>query len=368
VNKTTLHKQESAFEQSLISIKTTGKINMPVTSSLRSSSTVDSLNKTIRPGLLGKLSSTPGFSAKGNMWQNYDPLFFGANWFKNASLVNHKTQITVFCKNTAELLLQLKNKDDRDLIIFLTGREYVFDAPIKVQTNTLITSSIKSDIHFTMNSSKNPFFLMINAGTKFSMNNVHLDLSKANTPVFITTDTSGNSNHSNISFQNCSFKKLSGTFFSAAKASVTDKMMFSNCTFSYNIGTILNFEAETDKKGLYNVEVLDMNNCTINNHKGQIISMLRSGKDESTMGPSVSFFKNIIKDCNSKDSSALIYLYGIQESNIYSNSFSNANNLSVLMKVEDVVRAVHNVRDNRCIHSGIVIGNKYLESKNNTFK
>ena len=219
-----------------------------------------------------------------------------------------------------------------------------------------------------MNSSKKPFFLMINAGTKFSMNNVHLDLSKANTPVFITTDTSGNSNHSNISFQNCSFNKLLGTFFSAAKSSVTDKMMVSNCTFSQNNGTILNLDAETDKKGLYNVEVLSMNNCTINNHQGQIISMLRSGKDESTMGPSVSFFKNIVKDCNSKDSSALIYLYGIQESNIYANSFSNANKLSVLMKMEDVVRAVHIVRDNRCINSGIVIGNKYLESKNNIFK
>ena len=65
-----------------------------------------------------------------------------------------------------------------------------------------------------------------------------------------------------------------------------------NCSFINNVGDVFKFIEETDNKGYYGVEKLKITNCTFTGNKGQILGMLRSGRDESTMGPLLIFSNN----------------------------------------------------------------------------
>ncbi len=86
---------------------------------------------------------------------------------------------------------------------------------------------------------------------------------------------------------------------------------------------LFNFSHELDKKGYYNVEKFFIDNNSITELKGQILATQRTGNDESTMGPNLSFSNNKLTDCKSDE--PLIHLYGTQVSSIANNSFTNYN-------------------------------------------
>jgi poly(beta-D-mannuronate) lyase len=128
-------------------------------------------------------------------------------------------------------------------------------------------------------------------------------------------------------------------------------------------GTLFNFSNETDKKGYYNVEKINFINNSFRNNNGQLLTMLRGGNDESTMGPLLTFSQNTISNCNSGE--PLIYLYGTQYSTIEKNTFTGSNKNATLIKYEDAVRAMHVLQNNRRVNSGETIKNKYVSDKNN---
>lgn len=117
---------------------------------------------------------------------------------------------------------------------------------------------------------------------------------------------------------------------------------------------------ETDKKGYYNTEQLTITGCTVTRYSGQILSILRGGNDESTMGPMLVFNKNKFIDCTTDHEAALIHLFGVQYSVIEKNSFLRCNPEKKLIQYEYKVKAVHHFRKNKLAESGRVITNQFV--------
>jgi len=127
---------------------------------------------------------------------------------------------------------------------------------------------------------------------------------------------------------------------------------------------VFKFIEETDNKGYYGVEKLKITNCIFTGNKGQILGMLRSGRDESTMGPLLIFSNNNLNNCTTENNRGLINLYGVQRSFIEKNSFTNCNEGKTLIQYEDMVRSVHFLRKNSLSKSGVLLTNKFVQTEN----
>ncbi|MBS1497179.1 MAG: hypothetical protein JSU03_00100 [Bacteroidetes bacterium] len=280
----------------------------------------------------------------------------GAKWFKYP--VISKVNKTVSCMNVSEVESQISNNKNGRLTINLKGKTYEFEKALNLSGNITFTSSNKTPVKFIF--SNNNYLFQIKAGAAVSFKNIGIELSEVNN--FITTDTTGSCNHSNIVISNASFSNLNGCFLNAAKYSVTDSIIISNNTFTHCNGKLFNFTNETDKKGLYNVEKLKIVNNKFNDCSGQILAMLRGGNDESTMGPYLIFTNNNISNCNNSDDKPLIHLFGVQRSVITNNDFSNSNPNKIIIQYEDLVRAVHHLYNNKFTGSGSIIKDKFVLS------
>ncbi len=312
---------------------------------------------------LGKnLSSTPGYMSKNALDLKKLKAITGAKWFTYPS--TREAEVNVNCKTAEEVLIQLEKNKNKALTINLTGADYHFTKPLNITTNTKLTSKQQSAIRFSFTPSTASYFLQLIAGNNLVIENLNLDLAKLDATVFLTTDTSGSSNHSNIKILNSRFAGFSGTFFNAAKSNLLDSMIVSKSAFTRMKRTLFNFSNETDKKGYYNVEKINFTNNSFKNNTGQLLTMLRGGNDESTMGPLLTFTSNSISNCNTEN--PLIHLYGTQNSTIEKNTFRGSNKKGTLILFEDMVRASHLLTYNSFINSGEINGNKFLHKANNS--
>ncbi|TMI61494.1 MAG: DUF4957 domain-containing protein [Bacteroidetes bacterium] len=325
----------------------------------------DSL-KTISKERLGSpLSDKPGHASTKRLqetWMNAVSSC-GAKWYnpKNKQVVKQRKKD---CKTAKEIEQLLSENSSAELTINLTGTEYVFSSPLTIINDVSLTSTQKQIIRFS-NSSNSGFFIQLKAGKNLKLTNLNLDLNSVSAGTFITTDTSGSSNHSNLYMNNCVIKNLNGAFFTAAKSAISDSIIINRCTFSNGNGVLFKFDNEIDNKGYYNVEKLKITNSSFKEHKDQLLTMLRGGNDESTMGPHLIFSNNSVSNSNTKTDLALIHLYGTQYSLLEKNSFSNSNIGKSLIVYEDAVRAAHSIRNNSLTNSGKIVTNKYVKEKNN---
>ncbi len=318
----------------------------------------DSLQKMAQERLEHRLTNAIGFSDLSLAKKiQANAAHCGAGWFKAMGNLTRKRTVTANCSSANEIAVTIAKNKGANIIINLTGKNYHFTSPINITTNVEITSGQKGAINF---SSQAAFIIQIIAGNKLALNNLTIDFSAANAKTFITTDTSGSSKHSNFSMSNCNFANYTGTFFTAAKTSVAGSITISGCSFKNGGGTVFNFSNEDDKKGYYNVEKLSITNSTFSNYTGQILTMLRGGNDESTMGPHLIFRNNNINNFHSKNKEPLIVLHGTQVSFIEGNSFSNSNPGKTLLIFEDVVKAAHFFRNNKMDDAGNVVTNNFV--------
>ncbi len=321
---------------------------------------IDSLKEIEKVRLQTILSSRPGLSNATHL-NSIRANATGVKWLNINKINIVKKTNTVNCKSSIELTQILSENNNENLIINLTGTEYNFNTPINISQNVTITSNGKQPIAFTTSISNNDFTIKINAGNSLSLTNLHLDLSGINTNVFITTDTSGSPNHSSFIMSDCGIANTNKIFFKAAKSSVCDSIIVTNCTFSNNKENLFKLDEETDKKGYYNVEKLKLTNCIFNENKAQFLTIVRGGNDESTMGPSLTFSQNKITNCNTENNTPLIDINGVQISFIENNNFSNCNTSKILLQYQDAVKAVHIFKKNVLHNSGEIVTNKFVQ-------
>ena len=285
------------------------------------------------------------------------------NWYSPFVVAPAKKVININCSNAQQINDALANNRDAVVKINLTADSYLFSSPLNIYGDVVLTTMNKKPIRITSDGATSDYFIQIAAGHSLTINNLNLDLRSLTAARFITTDTAGGSGHSNFIITGSEVSDFTGTFYHAAKSTVSDSVVVRSTTFKNNKGILFNFSDETDRKGYYNVEKLRISNNNINNQKGQILTMLRGGNDESTMGPDVLFSNNQIS--NSTADKALINLTGTQKSLLQKNSFTDCNKSTELVRYEDFVRAAHLLQNNSFTRSGTIVQNKFLVMKNN---
>ena len=359
INKEISQQLANGFIKSTFTTKNTGVVDILVPS-LRPVIN-DSLSILSKKRLRYEFPNTSGFGTN-----NFARVYInamkdcGAGWFNNLKPVVKKSTLRFNCKNTRELKTLLSKNYSQPLLINLTGDSYIIDSPISVTGNVTLTSGKKEIKMESLPSHALPFVFEIRGGSTLAFIDLYLELELLglNTKTFITGDLNGSSGHSNFSMMGCEVKKITGMFFDAARSTIFDSIIIRNNSFQSNDGTLFNFSNETDKKGYYNVEQLKIINNHFSNNLGQLLSMLRGGNDESTMGPLLLFKNNRVENCRSGD--PMILLNGTQRSFVENNRFTSTNTNGILIKYEDAVRAEHFIRNNTFVKSGKVVRNKFV--------
>jgi poly(beta-D-mannuronate) lyase len=365
VSKSIKQELPNGYIKDNISLQKLDNIGFPISGNTYIIS--DSIKKAFALRGVLHFSNTAGYSNLSNFKNTYAmvPFTSGARWYKikNTIITN---SYKIDCENAEEVIAAL-NKNSTTAINLISN-EYIFSTPITISNNVIISTAKKTAIKFSSSIPEMGCLIKIKAGCNLSFTNIHFDLASLNTHTFLSTDTSANSNHSNFTMSNCSITSYNGLFFKAAKSSVCDSIIVNNCAFNNNKGTIFYLNEETDRKGYYNVEKIKLTNNTISNNKGQLVTLLRSGNDESTMGPKFIFINNKITNCFTENGEALISNNGVQYSHTENNEFMNCNTGKILIRFEDIVRAKHIFIKNKVENSGEIQTNKFTEMSNNTIQ
>ncbi len=351
----------NGFANGVIEIEQMGNVSIPKPLAKGTFNVSDSIKNMITVALKKPFNLTTGYMAYGNYKEVLENAYTncGASWLKNTK--NKKNVVTVNCKNTEEIENAIEKYKNSTLIINLTNNKYSFLRSISLKENVAFKTNVKSSINFeSQNQLMNIF--QIKGGFNLSINNLNLNLTSLNAKTFIASDTSGSCNHSNFIMQHCTFSNYNGTFFFASKSSLLDSIIVNNCELSKGEGVIFNLYEEDDKKGYYNVEKMKISKSTITSHKGPLLAILRSGKDESTLGPLVEIKDNKFKQMEAGNL-PLILLNGVQQSFIKNNVFDNCNASTKIIEYKDEVRAAHVLSKNILEHSGTVIKNEYVVDK-----
>lgn len=352
---------ERKFVHTKLSITNIDGTMIPVSQNKTKYIVSDSLQKAALERLSEKIALQPSFAnskllqkIKLNAVENC-----GANWFvkKDNGILKSKV---VNCFNAEDLALYLQGKDDEIITINLTGTEYLFTKPLNISGHIIINSLKKNEIKFSFKKPTAKYLFHLNGGGSLNIKNSFLNLTDVGSVTFIITDTSSSSNHTNFKIQNSTISNSKKCFFYAVKSSVCDSIVISKTNFINNNGIIFNLQEEDDKKGYYPVEKIMITHSNFTKLNGQIINLLRSGRDESTMGPKFIFNNNKVVESNTAGSDALITLNGVQFSNIEKNVFEKSNTEKKVIMYKDEVRANHLLKKNTFIISGGVDKNEFV--------
>ena len=259
------------------------------------------------------------------------------------------------CKN-AEALYNYLSKDLPSYQVELTGLSYTFDRPIKLTKNTSIKGN-KKEIDFNSNKTIESVFEM-SADTQLNLLDLTINAKSLNANQLIAADSSGTCINYSLNIENSKIANLNNVaLLNAFRSSYATMINISKSIFTNN-STLFKLIDEQEKKGYYNVEKMNINNCQFENNNGQILGLIRTGNDESTMGPMLQFNSNSFINCNNVKE--LIYLEGVQVSEFTNNNFSNSNHNKTTILYKDIVRAKHVQKNNQFVHSGSIQENKFV--------
>lgn len=352
----------NGFSNAAIANENNQSISIPKTIKIAGFTITDSLQQLAISKLNKPLSLAAGYESKDNFNQVVNNAYMncGAKWYTYSP--SNNTQVNINCSSAQEIASALEKYKNGNITIHLTGDNYSFSNSLPIKENVIFTSDAQNKIKYFKSTANLNFLFEIKGNYSLQLKGVNIDATELQTKTFITSDTSGTSNHSNFALQNCSFNHLNGTLLKTAKSSLLDSILISNCNLLNGSGLLFDLYDENDKKGYYNVEKMKLVNNNITNHYGALLAVLRSGKDESTLGPLVQIMNNkftSVKD----DANSLILLNGVQQSFIENNSFLNCNPSSKTIEYKDEVRAAHVLLKNKMENSGTVIKNEFVVTK-----
>ena len=146
----------------------------------------------------------------------------------------------------------------------------------------------------------------------------------------------------------------------AYKGSFADTISFSETAIDNCINGI-ELAAETNDKGDYNAEFVNIIGCTFDNISQNVINYYRGGYDESTIGGNLLVKNNSFTNCGRNEKSKiLIKTRGIINVNINNNIFSN-NQVKLIALLWGEKNNQHT--DNKIIKSGIIHVDQHLKQK-----
>ncbi len=206
---------------------------------------------------------------------------------------------------------------------YLLTKELVITKHIRIETN--------GEVEFVNGTEKTlPSFFIISEGGSLDVSGITFNANlkdAGDVQSAITTPKDGLLYHYKLNVNKCVFKDFNESGYSPIKGtknSLADLVNISNCKFSGNAGVCVDFGAEKDDKGIYNVERLKITNSVFFNNLGPAINVYRGGNDESTTGPSVTINHCVFDNVDNRDQSYVIRLLGAQYARVTNSIFNNS--------------------------------------------
>ena len=305
-----------------------------------------------------KISSHPGFSDLALLRQVMFRMASqtGAGWFV-PRLVSEKPEKKTAA--SAEDIYRLLEDQSRPVIIQLTGTNYTFNRPVPISGKVQILGSNRI-LRFRSIQHLSSVFL-IGGNGHLTLKELNVNASGLKATNLIENDTSGKTEHYNLVIRNSSFERLEGceNIFLAHPYSFADSIVIDHVRFRFfNHGFLM--DQEKDNKGYYSAEKIRMTGNGFSQGRGRLMSILRGGNDESTLGPQLEFRQNRVDSTHTGNENPLFQLTGVQKTLFVQNSFRYSNPSGVLILYTDTVKAQHLIRNHTSLQSGAIGKNKFV--------
>jgi poly(beta-D-mannuronate) lyase len=291
----------------------------------------------------------------------------GAGWFVKKPIIKQAKPVIVSCSTAKQVYRQLETPGA--VTIRLTSKKYSLVKPFLITKPVQFTGPKNSPI--TFNTENILAVFMIGGKGKLSLSGLEIDGAGIKAKHFITSDSTGSSEHYNLTVTNSSIDNLDRkngceNIFYAYKYMLADSIMFSHNSFANNTCNFFMMADEKEDKGYYNAEKIFIGHNSFRSHNGSLLNIYRGGNDESTLGPDLTFSHNKIFNAQTSDTTALIELTGVQLTRIFSNHFFECNPSNILIRYTDKVRARHIFEKNVITNSGSIDKNNFVTLNDNT--
>ena len=314
---------------------------------------------------LNAIASTRGVPAFSNTVGANDINYFkalfanaptlGNSWESKKMSATTISQKTITVSTASELETAISAGANSKIV--LKPGTYTFLQPIVIKGSITITSNGNAVNFATSSAMINLFTLQQDA--QLTLQNSSINAAGLTAQYFITVTRDGSGIHTNIQMTASKIFNFAGAaIILAPKSSYLDNITIQNSVFENNKATLLSLKDEDDNKGYYNAERIVVTNNSFTNHTGQIATIYRGGTDESTMGPIFSFSNNKIVNCTAN--SALIELFGVQQSKVNNNLFTSSNKAGKTIAYTDNTKAFHYQKNNSTVNSGTIQENKFV--------
>jgi len=259
----------------------------------------------------------------------------GAAWYKPAANKTTSPQtITVTAAQSKELPSIVAKAKDGDVIVLSPSTiPYELEKEIVInKTLTIKTTNPNNFVELVNVSEKSlpSFFTIENGGnltvSGIKFNGAYKSFGDVNAGIATSTKKPMNQHYS-LLVNNCHFYNYnegSQSGIKATKSTFADLVSVSNCLFRNISGTGIDFSAEKEDKGIYNVERIEVKNTVFSNILGTAIVIYRGGNDESTTGPSVLIDHCVFNEVNNMEQGSVVKLLGAQEATITNSIFSKS--------------------------------------------
>jgi poly(beta-D-mannuronate) lyase len=258
----------------------------------------------------------------------------GAMWYRPVIKVNGNPKTyTVTAAQSNELPTIVSNAQDGDFIILTASTEpYQITKELKVsKTITIKTDDASKKVEIVNVGEKSlPAFITIENGGNLTVSGIRFNgayKSYGDAQSGISTTKNPMNKHYTLKVDNCEFYNYNEGGYSgirATKSTYADSVSINNCVFRNISGTGVDYSAEKEDKGIYNVERLAIKNTTFSNLLGSAIVVYRGGNDESTTGPSVLIDHCVFNEVNNTEQGSVAKLLGVQEATVLNSIFNKS--------------------------------------------
>jgi poly(beta-D-mannuronate) lyase len=257
----------------------------------------------------------------------------GAGWFSAVDSARMAGKIYKMSSSDSRNLQKIiSNAGDGDIIEFSDGGLFSIINPITINKSITLRSANKKLKPELVNVSEKslPAFFVIENGGQLIVEGIKFNSayqSYGDVQSAISTTTKPMNQHYNLTVDNCEFYNFNENNYSCirgTKSTYADEIIVRNSIFRNNSGSAIDFTAEKEDKGIYNVERLVVQNCVFTNGLSTAINIYRGGNDESTTGPTVIIDHCTFNEVDNREQGCVIKLLGVQTASITNTVFNKS--------------------------------------------
>ena len=257
--------------------------------------------------------------AKNNQSGDIKKSAYGPAWFE-AEQPRAAQKVLLATNATGDLAQKIAEANSGDLIELQAGK-YTLEFPLVIDKKIILKSQDpKTQAVILYAGIKNTPAFEMNPKGSLSLENISL-IGNHETFAFAPLEENMRSGY-NLWVEDCQIEGFQKILL-AYRGSFADTISFSNTSLKHCFSGI-DLAAETDDKGDYNAEFLNLINCEFDNIQTDVLNFYRGGYDESTIGGNLLVQGCHFQNCGKLEKSKiLLKTRGIINVEILNNTFIN---------------------------------------------